>query len=215
MITIDHLPPLISVPPEDLKLFSKTQLRVYLEAHGIEPLGTKPKMKAQLRVVIARLKKAQESGVPMPMPVALPKPVPSVPVIIPAREVPVPVEPAAAPVQGATLQPSGEDAHLNESLLRKRKKYEECSALPSELEHAKASAEEGSGDVLSLINQLFDTDADMSFVESEQPRKRLKVLEDIRDELDQLLSGTIADTTPSGLEIVHSTPLDTKLYTAL
>lgn len=55
-LTIDDLPPLIDVPPEDLKLFSKEQLEIYIICHGLTPELTKPRMKAQLRDVIRKLK---------------------------------------------------------------------------------------------------------------------------------------------------------------
>eukprot|EP01095_Lingulamoeba_sp_RSL-Kostka_P002209 TRINITY_DN13085_c0_g1_i1.p1 TRINITY_DN13085_c0_g1~~TRINITY_DN13085_c0_g1_i1.p1 ORF type:complete len:203 (-),score=32.43 TRINITY_DN13085_c0_g1_i1:126-734(-) len=56
-VNIDDLPPLLTVDPDELKTFTKDQLMCYIESKGVTPASTKPKMKAQLRHILSKLKK--------------------------------------------------------------------------------------------------------------------------------------------------------------
>ena len=51
----DHLPPLETILPDELKNYTRQQLKWYLEQRGVEPEETKPKMKAQLREILKEI----------------------------------------------------------------------------------------------------------------------------------------------------------------
>eukprot|EP01094_Clydonella_sp_ATCC50884_P016362 TRINITY_DN2719_c0_g1_i1.p1 TRINITY_DN2719_c0_g1~~TRINITY_DN2719_c0_g1_i1.p1 ORF type:complete len:238 (-),score=51.38 TRINITY_DN2719_c0_g1_i1:119-832(-) len=236
VITIDKLPPLLSVPVDDLKLFSKTQLKVYLDAYGVQPLSTKPKIKTQVRDLMKRLKNKKTDGNgALAASAAAAKPTSSSSTSQEksktVRKSPLNLESFSGVVPGILTSQPTEESRARNIVLGKRKYYDGVSAGSAEdLQRARDAASDASADVMGLLSRIFNTPVEEDDAEgysqlpSDQPRKRLKTLDEIGTRLEVLLSGPITDTTAGGVDIVSpSIPLppahelhpDRKLFTAL
>jgi LRP1 type putative zinc finger protein len=94
-VTLDSLPPIESLRPDQLKDFTKEEIKCYLEAAGVIPGLTKPEMKRQMRAILQQLhgaddKKSQALLVQPSTPPPFVPPPTAAPFISPQQQIPFP-----------------------------------------------------------------------------------------------------------------------------